>query len=108
MDPHKHKYSLHKSSAKQRGIEFDLTFEEWKSVWGHHIENRGREKGQLVMARTLDRGGYSVGNVRVATHSENVKEAGVVKTRRLVAESGVDQGWISRGKVFNEYIEEND
>lgn len=102
------RYEQHKQSASQRGIEFDLTFDEWKSIWGLHIANRGRNKGQLVMARQKDEGGYSKGNVRIATHSENVREAVVLKTKRLITQEGIDQGWLKRTNVFNEYREDDE
>jgi hypothetical protein len=67
------KYREHKRSAIARGIEFKLTFDQWMSVWlasGHYHE-RGRRKGQYVMARKNDCGPYSIKNVRITTVTEN-------------------------------------
>lgn len=68
------KYNAHKHSAKQRGVEFDLTLEEWWEIWSGHIEKRGRERGCLQMCRTGDAGGYTAGNVRIDTVEANQKE----------------------------------
>lgn len=71
------KYTSHKSSAKFRGIDFKLTFEEWFDIWqksGHYHE-RGIGKGSYVMSRIGDKGGYEVGNVFIQSNSDNVKQA---------------------------------
>ena len=62
----------HRSRAKARGVEFLFTFAEWWAVWEEHWEGRGT--GQLVMCRTGDVGPYAVGNVRIDTQANNVKE----------------------------------
>lgn len=64
-------YRKHKSSAKQRGIEFDLTFEQWWILWREYWPLRHK----FVMARTGDAGAYTWHNVRIATHAENWAEA---------------------------------
>lgn len=95
-NPDKHKWQLHRTNAKMRGIEFKLTFEEWFCWWmdtGHYME-RGREVGKYVMGRIGDKGAYELGNIEcvqaqknsVAPHvgkpkSEEWKEA-LRKTRR--------------------------
>jgi hypothetical protein len=71
------KYTSHKSSAKFRGIDFKLTFEEWFDIWqksGHYHE-RGRGVGSYVMSRIQDKGAYEVGNVFIQSNSDNVKQA---------------------------------
>jgi len=45
------KYGNHKVSAKSRGIPFNLTFEEWWSLWEPHWEFRGSQAHELVMCR---------------------------------------------------------
>lgn len=70
-------YKSHKTSAKQRGVEFLLTFEEWWEIWdasGKWYE-RGKQTNHYVMARFGDTGPYAVGNVRVCTSQENNSEA---------------------------------
>jgi len=63
----------HRSVAKQRGIEFLFTFEEWIAIWrdsGRWTE-RGCRKGQYCMARFGDKGPYATGNVRICLVTEN-------------------------------------
>jgi len=120
MDTTFKKYLLHKSSAKSRGIEFDLTFDEWKSIWGFHIENRGTRANQLGMLRTRDEGGYSVGNVRLGTPKENQQERSVAlkvsKAQSAWQASEVKNttvpahtSWVkSRNYVFDEYVEDDE
>jgi hypothetical protein len=75
-NPEKFAYMKHRQDAKERGVPFLFTFEEWWGVW--HASGkwplRGLRKGQYVMARFGDKGGYEVGNVRICTSSENVSE----------------------------------
>lgn len=73
------KFLTHRSHAKQRGIEFKMTFEEWWEIWKPHWHNRGTRVGQFMMCRTMDKGAYEVGNVRIDTPKGNAR------TRSLVA-----------------------
>jgi hypothetical protein len=74
----KDKFWSHRSNARfARGVEFNLTFEEWFTWWqqtGHYHE-RGRGKGKYVMARYGDTGPYELGNIYCCTHGENVSYA---------------------------------
>jgi hypothetical protein len=69
-------YNRHIGNARQRGVPFLLTFEEWWRIWdaSGKWEQRGARKGHYVMARFGDAGPYTVGNVRICTHSENNAE----------------------------------
>lgn len=61
-----------KSSAHQRGIGWELTFWQWRTLWqwsGRWTE-RGRGQG-YVMCRHGDVGPYAVGNVFIAPAREN-------------------------------------
>ena len=71
------KYSDHKSKSKCRGIEFNLTFEEWWGLWQHSgkWDERGIRKGQYVMSRIADKGGYTFSNVMIQTVGDNNREA---------------------------------
>lgn len=75
-----------KTSTHNRGIAWELTFEQWCRVWdesGKWFE-RGRRKDQYCMSRIADTGPYSFENVRIITCSENAKESFLVvdaKTR---------------------------
>lgn len=70
----KTKYNSQKCAAKKRGIEWYFTFDTWLAWWGNDIINRGRRKGQLVMARKGDQGPYHPDNVYKATTKENQNE----------------------------------
>jgi hypothetical protein len=72
----RHDFRSQKSSAKIRGIPFELTFEEWLQIWqdSDHLHERGRKKGQYCMARFGDIGPYAVWNVKIILHGENVSD----------------------------------
>jgi hypothetical protein len=58
-------------------IEMRLTFEQWAHIWQQSgkWEQRGRRRGQYVMARHNDRGHYELGNVSIITFGDNVRQA---------------------------------
>ena len=68
-------YSSHKGSAKQRGIMFLLSFDDWWAIWEPHFHKRGCGRGKMCMARKLDRGAYTVGNVDIIPFEENLLDA---------------------------------
>lgn len=70
----KDRYQQHKRSSKIRGIEFTLTFEQWWGLWEPHWERRGQKSQDMCMCRKGDKGGYTWGNVRIATVKENQHE----------------------------------
>jgi hypothetical protein len=63
-----------KYDAKNRGIDFLLTFEEWLAIWedSGYLAERGCRRGQYVMARFGDEGPYIVGNVEIILATQNV------------------------------------
>lgn len=65
-----------KSAAKCRGIGFEMTLPEWWHVWNESgkFAARGRGADNYVMCRAKDIGPYKLGNVFIATSSENIKE----------------------------------
>lgn len=67
------KFAAHKASAAERGIPFELTLEQWWTIWNEsgHYHERGVRVGQYNMARKYDRGGYTLGNVDIVTVSDN-------------------------------------
>lgn len=69
-------YSSQQRSARSRGIPFELTFVEWIQIWedSGRISERGKMGHQYCMARFGDKGGYTVGNVKVITNRENLTE----------------------------------
>ena len=79
----KEKYCAQKATTKNRvdaagnQILFKLTFLEWSTWWDAtgQIGNRGRKKGQFVMARFDDLGHYEIGNIFCSTQRANVQFA---------------------------------
>ncbi|MGQ7908603.1 hypothetical protein [Burkholderia sp. BC1] len=69
----KDKFNSQKYSAKQRGIEFHLTFEQWWNIWQqsgvYHLRGVGKDK--YCMGRFGDVGAYALGNVYICTNAEN-------------------------------------
>ena len=76
-NPQRRAYINQKARAKNRGIPFRLTFDQWWKVWldSGYLPERGRRKDKYNMARYGDVGAYEIGNVYITTHSENVHEA---------------------------------
>jgi hypothetical protein len=70
-NPELHAYLGQRHTAKQRGVAFLLTFEEWLEWWGDDFERRGRKARQLQMCRYNDEGAYELGNIYKATQVEN-------------------------------------
>jgi hypothetical protein len=68
------KYHVQRAQAVRRGIDFFLTFDEWWSLWEPHWSKRGKKSNDLCMARTGDTGPYAVGNVKIITVRDNLKE----------------------------------
>lgn len=69
-----YKYNYQKRHAASRGLTFNLTFEEWWSIWetsGKYSE-RGKKPHQYCMSRHKDSGGYDVGNVYISQVSANL------------------------------------
>ena len=73
--PYYTSFNDQRQHAKRRGIDWQFNFSAWIEWWGEDIVNRGRNKGQLVMARNGDIGPYHPDNVRKSTCSENVSES---------------------------------
>jgi hypothetical protein len=70
------RFSIQKAHAKERGIEFDLSFEDWWSLWEQsgQWDNRGRKPEQYCMARAKDHGAYTLGNVSIVQVGSNLDE----------------------------------
>jgi len=77
MKTPKKRYQEQKDASKQRGIEFNLTFDEWWYVWetSGKYEQRGCRSGQYVMSRYNDTGAYDVSNVFIQTCGGNNSDA---------------------------------
>lgn len=73
----KGKFGVIKQRAKQRGIPFLLSFEEWFSIWSKsgYWDSRGRTIDKYNMCRINDTGAYEIGNVYIAPHTQNIKDS---------------------------------
>lgn len=88
-------FNQHKSNANKRGIPFELTFAQWWDMWAIHFHQRGPGRGNKMMCRLRDQGGYVVGNVRIATAKENQQERAVGQKVRAAGTSGRRQASLS-------------
>lgn len=82
-DPDWRRYTMHRNNAKQRGIAFEIEFDDWLAWWketGHYHE-RGREVGKYVMGRIGDVGPYKLGNIVCQQAQVNSTAAHLGKTR---------------------------
>ena len=72
----RYKYDSQRRNAAHRKIAFLLTYEQWLQIWmdSGHLPQRGKGVGLYVMARHGDKGPYSVGNVSIILHADNVRE----------------------------------
>jgi hypothetical protein len=73
------RYKGQKKGAKNRGIEFHFTFEDWVKWWEDNlgpswVELRGNKGDQYCMARFEDKGSYVIGNVKCITMRQNRSE----------------------------------
>lgn len=82
MKTSKEKYWNQKTQARLRGIDFTLTFEQWWDIWQQSgkWEQRGRKKGQYVMSRIGDQGGYTIDNVLIQSNADNNRDAAPNRT----------------------------
>jgi hypothetical protein len=97
------RYAKHKAHAKERGIEFDLTFEEWWGIWEPRWAERGTHKDQLGMCRTRDQGPYAVGNIRLDTPKGNAAERGLMQRCSRTYWFPTENKQIRTGAVFKSY-----
>ena len=95
-------YTQQKSNAKQRGIEFLLTLDEWKQIWldSGHWEQRGRGATKYCMSRTGDTGAYEAGNVFIQLGRNNVSDGNIgkkdseeTKAKKSAALTGTPHPW---------------
>ena len=73
----RHKFHCQRNSAFDRGIEWELTFDEWLDIWqsSGHLEERGRGVGKYCMSRFGDIGPYSANNVFIQLWTDNTSQA---------------------------------
>jgi hypothetical protein len=70
-------FQAHRRNARQRGVPWGFNLWDWWGVWldSGKWEQRGRGRGQYVMARHGDEGAYRLGNVSIITGDENKRFA---------------------------------
>ena len=72
MKNYKKDFQVQRWLAKnKRGVEWNLTYEEWLDIWSDKIYNRGKGIGKYNMCRVNDTGPYEVGNVFIGLHEDN-------------------------------------
>lgn len=69
-------FCKHRCHAYERGIEWELTYEDWLHIWqaSGHFDDRGCCNGQYVMSRYGDIGPYAAYNVRIVPMEQNLSE----------------------------------
>lgn len=92
--PPTYAFSQQRRSARQRGIEWNITLAEWWAVWQQSgkWEHRGRSGDSYVMCRCGDAGAYEVGNVYIATLRHN----STVQPNNPYRSGHADHGKVSR------------
>ncbi len=69
----RHKFTQARLHARERGIGWDYTYDDWRNDWdqsGHWLE-RGPGPNQFCMSRRNDRGPYRRGNTEIVTNQQN-------------------------------------
>lgn len=69
-------FCIQRTNAKARAIFWELTYDQWKSLWDKSGKwnERGTKLNQYCMCRYNDVGPYSIDNVRIDTVLNNRKE----------------------------------
>jgi hypothetical protein len=67
-------FSVQKRKAKQRGIEWQLSFDQWWELWEKSGKWNERGVDGYAMCRYSDTGSYSVDNIRIDTFKNNSLE----------------------------------
>ena len=74
----RHKFGWQRSSAKKRGILWQLTFEQWYHWWlsngiDKNLDQQPMHANKLCMCRYNDSGAYTLSNIYCDTNSNNVR-----------------------------------
>jgi len=68
-------YSKHKSQAKFRNEDYELTWDDWISIWPHHIWlQRGRGSDDLCLSRLDFSEGWTMDNLEVIPRLTHLKK----------------------------------
>lgn len=67
----------HKAQARFRDELYELTFEEWQSIWTDKLwDLRGRGNQDVCLCRLDNEGAWSIDNCHVITRAEQLKRNG--------------------------------
>lgn len=55
----------HRNQANFRNEDYELSFEQWLSIWGDKIEQRGRKTGQYQMIRIDKDSAWTIDNIMI-------------------------------------------
>lgn len=74
--PMKYTYNNLKNNARNRGKEFNLTFQQFKDfcIKTDYMQNKGITKTSYHIDRIDETKGYTIDNIQVLTNTENVKK----------------------------------
>lgn len=81
--------------ALDRGVGWEMTFDEWMKVWldSGHWHERGIRAGGYVMGRKGDVGPYSVDNVQIIPHEQNISDGSKNNPGCVLKKTGSGRGW---------------
>jgi hypothetical protein len=88
-------FQVQRARAKQRGIPFAMTYEEWLRTWNDsgHLHQRGTRSGNFVLGRRGDVGGYASSNVEIVSIQQNTWEAAQHRKLRRQALTAPSTDW---------------
>lgn len=94
-NPLAYTFNALRCNAKRRGIDFDLTFEEFRQFAkdNGYMELKGTGANDLSIDRPKNHVGYEIGNMQVLTLSENSKKYHYVDKKieeYLARKAGID------------------
>lgn len=62
-------------NAKRRGIEWNLTYQQWRKIWDDSGLLHARGRRGFVMHRLDSAGAYEIGNVEIVSAADNFRYA---------------------------------
>ena len=102
MEEAKTKYMQQRTRARGRGIQWDLTFEQWYEWWQAtgHWDERGKGHGKYVMCRIGDAGPYAIDNIYCASDLHNSVEGNLPKAIAVNTPCGRLRSQTEAAKVY--------
>lgn len=65
---------VHRSQARFRGEEHEITLEQYREIWSHDFYRRGRHPEDLTMTRIDEEKAWTPDNVKIITREEHCRE----------------------------------